>query len=343
MANRNDEGFRRTHIGGIRSSGIRAVASVASLLVVAIWCATTSVPAMAADPSPPVPRDLSIPPAIPKAPAGVPSVEPIPQPPPAIPKRALRETNALGMKFVLIPAGEFMMGATENTEGSCCGRSENGPHLVRITKPFYLGIYAVTQDEFQRVMKTNPSWFSAQGGGKDYVRGMDTKRFPVEQVSWSAAQEFCKELSAQEKKTYRLPTEAEWEYACRAGTTTAFNFGDSLNGSEANCNGYFPYGSAGPGPFLRRTTTVGSYQANAWGLYDMHGNVWQWCQDWFQPYYYAHSPQDDPQGPIEGHDRCARGGGWDAGAADCRSADRWKLPPDFPFYSLGFRVVEVAP
>ena len=135
------------------------------------------------------------------------------------------------MKFALIPAGEFMMGTTENGGGSCCGHAENGPHLVRITKPYYLGVYPVTQDEFQQVMKTNPSWFSAQGGGKNFVRGMDTKRFPVEQVSWSAAQDFCKELSTQEKKTYRLPTEAEWEYACRAGTTTVFNFGDSLNGS----------------------------------------------------------------------------------------------------------------
>ena len=104
------------------------------------------------------------------------------------------------MQFALIPAGEFMMGATENGGGSCCGHAENGPHRVRITKPYYLGVYPVTQDEFQQVMKTNPSWFSAQGGGKNFVRGMDTKRFPVEQVSWSAAQDFCKELARRKRK-----------------------------------------------------------------------------------------------------------------------------------------------
>jgi len=178
-------------------------------------------------------------------------------------------------------------------------------------------------------MGTNPSLFSASGKGKDEVSGEDTSRFPVERVSWEDAVEFCRELSLlPEEKTegriYRLPSEAEWEYACRAGTTTPFHFGHQLNGNEANCLGNCPYGTETKGPFLRRTTTVGSYQPNAFGLYDMHGNVWEWCQDWYGKDYYRNSPVDDPQGPSSGASyRVIRGGNWQAVGAGCRPADRY--------------------
>ncbi len=205
--------------------------------------------------------------------------------------------NSVGMKLVLIPPGEFMMGSPESEEDR---NSDEGPqHRVRITRPFYFGTYQVTQEEYERVMGTNPSSFSRGGGGNDRVSGMDTSRFPVETVSWNDAAEFCRKLSALPAeraagREYRLPTEAEWEYACRAGTTTPFHFGSVLNGRQANVDGNRPYGTSEKGPYLQRTTTVGSYSANGFGLFDMHGNVWEWCADWFSSDYYANSPVDDP-------------------------------------------------
>ena len=131
-----------------------------------------------------------------------------------------------------------------------------------------MGVYEVTQGEYEKVMGVNPSSFKT-------VSGQDTSRFPVEQVSWNDAVEFCQKLSAKDGVTYRLPTEAEWEYACRAGATTTFHFGGTLNGDKANVDGSNPYGTATKGPFLQRTTTGGSYPKNAFGLFDMHGNVWE--------------------------------------------------------------------
>ena len=139
--------------------------------------------------------------------------------------------------------------------------------------------------------------------------------FPAEQVTWVKARNFVEKLSAlpaeqQAGRGYRLPTEAEWEYACRAGTQTAFYSGDSLSSAEANFNGNYPFGGAAKGPFLSRTTEVGSFQPNAFGLYDMHGNVWEWCQDRYGLRYYAESVEDDPTGPDQGSRRIIRGGDW---------------------------------
>ncbi|MCE9551843.1 MAG: SUMF1/EgtB/PvdO family nonheme iron enzyme [Planctomycetes bacterium] len=218
-------------------------------------------------------------------------------------------TNSIGMKFVLVPEGEFAMGspATESRH-----TKNEQQHRVRITHPFYLGVHPVTQAEYQRVMTKNPSLFSPTGEGREQVAGLDASRLPVESISWSDAQEFCKRLSQMEGQTYRLPTEAEWEYACRAGTTTAFNVGDTLSQEYANVE--FNIG---------HTTPAGSYPPNAFGLCDMHGNVSQWCSDWFNEQYYFHSPAENPTGPATGTVRVFRGGGWPHEAVYCRAAQRW--------------------
>jgi formylglycine-generating enzyme required for sulfatase activity len=213
---------------------------------------------------------------------------------------------------------------------------------VQITKPFYLGVYEVTQGEYEKVMGKNPSNFSRLGGGKEKVAGIDTARFPVERVSWDDAQEFCRGLSSKEGRQYRLPTEAQWEYACRGGTKTPFNFGGALNGDQANMNGNYPYGTTTKGEYLKRPTPVGTYSSNAFGLYDMHGNVWEWCSDWFGGDYYAKSPASDPPGPSIGRFGVIRGGGWDLNAVSCRSANRTGSSPDSRISSdLGFRVALV--
>ena len=250
-------------------------------------------------------------------------------------------TNSIGMKLTLIPAGEFMMGSPDEEEGHSDDETE---HRVRITKPFFLGVYEVTQAEYERVMGTNPSWFSSTGIGKGSVSGLDTSRFPVELVSWDDAAEFCRKLSSlpeerAARRTYRLPTEAEWEYACRAGTTSPFHFGSQLNGEQANCDGGYPYGTTDKGPDLKRTTTVGSYAPNAFGLYDMHGNVWEWCQDWYGEQYYATSSSADPKGPSSGSSRVLRGGSWGSGARYCRSAYRGRYTAGYRYDGSGFRLL----
>ena len=247
------------------------------------------------------------------------------------------------MKLMLIPAGKFIMGSPKDEKERSSAEEQ---HEVSITKPFYLGVYVVTQAEYEKVMGNNPSYFSAKGGGKASVKDMDTGQFPVEQVSWDDAVAFCKKLSElpKEKKAglvYRLPTEAEWEYACRAGTKTPFHYGDSLSSKQANFNGGFPYGGADKGPYLERTAKVGTYAANAFGLYDMHGNVWEWCQDWYDASYYKNSPKEDPPGPAQASDRVVRGGGWDGRGRFCRSAFRDWSEPGRRDDDLGFRVVAV--
>ncbi|MCH7686834.1 MAG: SUMF1/EgtB/PvdO family nonheme iron enzyme, partial [Planctomycetes bacterium] len=254
-------------------------------------------------------------------------------------------TNSIGMKLVRIPAGEFLMGATDTDPG---GREDEKPqHRVRITQPFYMGAYEVTQGEFQAVMGLNPSFFSNEGPVKDSLKEFDCARFPVDGVTWYQAEEFCRRLSEYpaEKdagRVYRLPFEAEWEYSCRAGTTTVFHYGNTLSSTQANFKGSYPFGDAGKGPFLSRTTTVGSYAPNAFGLYDMHGNLNEWCTDKFQRDYYRDSPTEDPKGPPKGTSRVIRGGDWYSDARDCRSAFRYADIPDGKFYALGFRVVCVS-
>jgi formylglycine-generating enzyme required for sulfatase activity len=254
-------------------------------------------------------------------------------------------TNSVGMKLVLIPPGEFLMGSPESEQRRY---SVEHQHRVRITKPFYLSVFEVTQGEYERVMGANSSFFSRTGDGKDRTTDFTTVRLPVERVSWKDAVEFLRRLSWRGERSgrvYRLPTEAEWEYACRAGTTSPYHFGGVLNGRQANCDGEYPYGTSEKGPNLERPEIVGSYPPNAYGLYDMHGNVGEWCADVYDRNtdYYATSPVEDPQGPTHGSNRLIRGGNWYADALLCRSASReWYLPM-YRSKDVGFRVVMDVP
>lgn len=176
-------------------------------------------------------------------------------------------TNRLGMKFVWIPPGSFLMGSPKDEEAR---ESNEIQHKVTLTRGFYLGVYAVTQEEWRAVMGANPSRF----------RGVP--KLPVEQVSWEDCHDFLDKLGAKDGRAYRLPTEAEWEYACRAGTTSPFHFGATISTEQANFNG--TTGKGAEGIYRLRTTPVGSFSPNGWGLYDMHGNVWQWCADGYGEY-----------------------------------------------------------
>jgi formylglycine-generating enzyme required for sulfatase activity len=218
------------------------------------------------------------------------------------------------IKFAYCPPGSFMMGSPTSE----ADRSEDEDQVqVRISKGFWMGQTEVTQGQWAAVMGSNPSNF----------KGND---LPVEMVSWDDAQAFITKLNQSLPLTggwkYALPTEAQWEYACRAGTESAFHFGDTLNGKEANCDGNNPYGTSTKGPYLEKTVKVGSYAANAWGLYDMHGNVWEWCADsldFFVPF------------------RVFRGGSWRGNAQNCRAANRTRFTPAIRFNYLGFRVAAV--
>jgi formylglycine-generating enzyme required for sulfatase activity len=254
-------------------------------------------------------------------------------------------TSSIGMKLVRIKPGKFTMGSPAEEVGH---QAREGPQReVTITKPFYLGVYEVTQAEYRKVRGTNPSYFSPTGGGKVLVAGQDTTRFPVETVSWAEAVEFCKKLSdlpaeRRARRVYRLPTEAEWEYACRAGTSTPFAFGKSASSKQANFNGFSPYGGGAPGPSLNRPCAVGSYKPNAWGLFDMHGNVYEWCADWHGEDYYRTGPTRDPRGPEKGEYRILRGGSWANTASICRSAERQLGSVGGRANFIGFRVACVT-
>jgi len=213
-------------------------------------------------------------------------------------------TNSIGMEFILIPAGEFEMGSGEKE--SNWFRNEDPPHKVSIMKEFYLGKFPVTQKQWIEIMDRNPSKFTGDDN-------------PVDRISWNDAQEFIKKLNEREEtKTYRLPSEAEWEYACRAGTATKYSFGDS----ESELDDYAFYGNQDIG-----SHPAGMKKPNPWGLYDMYGNVWEWMQDVYHDSYEG-APADgsawkDNNGKIM---RVVRGGSWQTSAVGCRSASRYFLP-----------------
>jgi formylglycine-generating enzyme required for sulfatase activity len=243
-------------------------------------------------------------------------------------------TNSIGMKFVLISAGNFAMGSQLSPEEVARRyggkaeyfKDEQPRHPVEITKPFYLQTTEVSQAQWEKVMGNNPSRFKDCG-----------EECPVEQVSWYDAQKFISKLNQMEgTNKYRLPTEAEWEYACRAGTTTPFFTGDCISTDQANYNGNYPGENCPKGQYQEKTVEVGSFQPNAWGLYDMHGNVWEWCQDWYGDY--PTGLITNPKGPDKGEYRVLRGGSWNYRARSIRSAIRFRNNPGDRYYGLGFRV-----
>ena len=230
-------------------------------------------------------------------------------------------TNSLGMKFTWISPGTFLMGSPKEEKERVANETQ---HKVTLSKGFYMGVYTVTQEQWKEVTGKNPSSFKGE------------KNLPVEQVSWDECQDFIKKLRKTDKKLYRLPTEAEWEFACRAGTTTPFYFGATISTDQANYNGNFTYGTGKKGVFREKTTPVGSFPANAWGLYDMSGNVYQWCQDWYGDY--PTNGVVDPQGPENGEYRVLRGGSWGDLPLNCRSAFRLRDGPGFRIVNHGLRV-----
>jgi formylglycine-generating enzyme required for sulfatase activity len=228
-------------------------------------------------------------------------------------------TNTIGMEFVLIPPGEFDMGCSPGDR--VCYGNEKPVHHLSIGKPFYMGKFEVTQEQWRRVMGTNPSYFGEERGASGSER-------PVEKVSWNNVQDFLRRLNSIEKsKTYRLPTEAEWEYAARAGSS------DSYHGSSPETVGWYSDNSGGV------THPVGKAQPNAWGLYDMLGNVWEWCQDWYDKNYYSKSSGTDPRGPPSGRYRVLRGGSWYFNSKSSRVSFRYDYDPNYRDYSGGFRCV----
>ncbi|HVC97023.1 MAG TPA: formylglycine-generating enzyme family protein [Pirellulales bacterium] len=238
------------------------------------------------------------------------------------------------MKLALIPPGEFEMGSPPS---DIVRARHELQHRVRITKPFYMGIHEVTQREYQAVMGKNPSFFSPSGAGKDQVHDLDTKQFPVEGVSWHDAVEFCRRLSALPAeqtagRVYHLPTEAEWEFACRAGSSGAFCFGND----EAMLPSYGLFA----GNANDRTWPAATRLANAWGLFDMHGNVWEWCSDWHGAY--GADPVNDPTGASFGSHRVLRGGAFNYGATSCRCPYRFIAVPLIHYPDDGFRVAMAA-
>ena len=258
-------------------------------------------------------------------------------------------TNSLGMQLARIPAGEFLMGSPDDEPGRKAAWERQ--HPVRITRPFYLGVHEVTQFEYTQVTGRDPHEFSPTGLSADRVAGLDTTRFPAESVSWDDAVAFCRLLSDRPEerragRAYRLPTEAEWEYACRAGTTTATHFGTEWTPELGNVLIGDP--QAPDNRSLLRPTTVGSYPANVFGLHDMHGNVSEWVSDWFEMDYFAVSPVDDPPGPEssrimpDGGARTIKGGSAVDRLAHARSAYRDYRPADLKLSNLGFRVVCVV-
>ena len=260
---------------------------------------------------------------------------------------------SIGMEFVLVPAGTFKMGSPASEPERDKNETQ---HQVTLTRRFYMGTCEVTQGEFAEVMGFNPST----------VKG--SARLPVETVTWFDTISFCNQLSKKEglpafydisnirmdaehivsadvvqkllSKGYRLPTEAEWEFACRAGTITPFSFGETIRSDQANFDGLTPYNRAAKDQFRDRPIEVAALPPNRFGLYQMAGNVFEWCWDYYDQY--PTEPQTNPAGPDHGTERVRRGGAYKSPAGHMRSALRHGIPPSFPFFHQGFRVARTA-
>jgi formylglycine-generating enzyme required for sulfatase activity len=288
--------------------------------------------------------------------------------------------NSISMRLVRIPHGTFTMGSSAEEGGRFT--DEGPPHEIEISKDLYMSKYSVTRAQFRQFVqetgyKTDADkaklafgffgrydkvalWLNEKFSWRD--TGFEqTDEHPVVNVSWNDAKAFCDWLAHREGKPYRLPTEAEWEYACRSGTTTRFYSGEkdsslrtAANLADQSLKAKWDYSEIQPKEFRKAldsgwfadwddgypfTAPVGQFQPNRWGLYDMHGNVWQWCSDWHDPNYYSHSPRKDPQGPKDGEFRVLRGGSWLYGARYCRSAARHQDKASGRMIDIGIRVV----
>ena len=217
--------------------------------------------------------------------------------------------------MVYMSGGTFTMGATSE-QGSDAYDREKPAHSVTLSG-YYIGKYEVTQELWKAVMGSNPSYYKGDN-------------LPVEQVSWNDVQEFLRKLNAMTGKRYRLPTEAEWEFAARGGNSSR---GYKYSGGNSFGSVAWYWENSGI-----RTHAVGTKSPNELGIYDMSGNVWEWCQDWYNSSYYGSSPRTNPQGPNSGSYRVCRGGGWRSSARDCRVSYRDSYTPDFRYYYLGFRL-----
>lgn len=273
--------------------------------VVSLKPATSPLPALALTPTP--------------LPTAMPTPLPTATPPPLLTQvpRQEKYDPVSGINFVWVPAGCFRMGSPDSDQGR---DSDEAPVHEVCVDGFWMGKYEVTQTQWEKVMGKNPSFFKG-----------DSR--PVEQVSWNDVQRFLKTLNGKvDKEMYRLPTEAEWEYAVRAGTDTMFYFGN-----DAGKLGDYAWYAGNSGA---KAHLVGQLKPNAWGLYDMHGNVWEWCQDWYDSEYYWKSPSKNPKGPSSRDFRVLRGGSWYSDPNDCRSANRYRNLPDYWYdANIGFRVV----
>ncbi len=231
-------------------------------------------------------------------------------------------SNSIGIEFVLVPAGSFQMGAHENEDATS---KEKPRHQVTISKPFYISKHEITQKQWENVMGHNPS-----------VHVGPTR--PVDRVSWNDVQIFLQRLNGREKTTtYKLPTEAQWEYAARAGSETSYCYGDDQQGKKLIQYGWFEANSN------KQSQPIGELKPNDWGIHDMHGNVQEWVQDRFDRKYYSKSPATDPHGPEKGRKRVTRGGSWINPAYHCRSAARAYYSPDYVDNDIGLRIIKLLP
>ena len=236
--------------------------------------------------------------------------------------------NRIGMLLVPVPAGQFQMGSPDSDNAAY--DNEKPQHLVKITKPFYLSVYEVTQQQYEKVMGIRP-W-----QGKQYIK--DGPDYPATYVDWNDTVEFCRKLSEQEGVEYRLPTEAQWEYACRAGTTTVYSFG--VDASQLGQHAWYDKNVRDIGE--RYAQRVGQKLPNPWGLYDMHGNVFEWCQDWYAGYGIKQA-LTDPLGPAQGEICVLRGGSFATIALYVRSAYRLNANSGYRASTLGFRAARTYP
>jgi len=259
--------------------------------------------------------------------------------------------NGVKLKMVRIPAKgkTFWMGSPKEEKDRS---DDEEQHEVELSRDYYLGVTEVTQAQYRAIMGTNPSYFRKDGKGADKVAGLNTDDFPVEQVSWEDAKDFCRKVGEklQDGQAYHLPTEAEWEYACRGGASSKDSFPfylmggptSSLSGGQINFDGNNPYGDGTKGNYLERTARCGSFaeSVNGFGLYDMHGNVWEWCEDWYGEY--PKGKVVDPHGPSEGSGRVYRGGSCSDDSVGCRAAFRNAYAPSLRHLNIGFRLARVS-